>query len=866
MGAKTALAAIAAAALQAHAGTGLQPVRMWKGVDDGAKPWVENVSRPIDIRHGLAGRHIALWASHGRYYDRDRARWRWQRPNLFCTNEDLFTQTIVTPYLIPMLENAGAVVFTPRERDWQTGEAVVDNDGSTPGSFIVAPGGEWKRGPAAGFAWHRGTYHGGENPFAAGTTLLCKTTRRSSAMAELNYHPNLPAEGRYAVYVSYPKHEDNVDDARYTVWHKGVATEVEVNQRMGHGTWVYIGTYDFDMGEGIGNRVTLTNKSRHSGVVTADAVRFGGGMGNIDVGGGASGLPRALEGARYHAQWSGAPRSVYASKGADDYSNDINARPYMVNWVGGGSPYMPSLQGLGVPIELSLGLHSDAGYAKDFRSTVGCLGICTTDFNQGRLNTGASRLYSKDFATMLAEALRRDMAPFGGMATRGVKDANYSETRNPEVPSAILEMLSHQNFPDMRLAQDPAVKFAIARSIYKTVLRFVAAQHGKDCAVQPLAPTGFAAITGKDGKARLSWRATPDPVEPTAAPTHYILYTAAGSGGFDNGRVVKGTACKVKLTPGVPYRFKVAAANTGGESFATPELPALFRSAGAKSVLVVDGFERLAAPAVVDTPSEIGFDIGADPGVQFGPTLGWAGRQTRFSKAEAATVGEKGLGYGGDELAGKPVAGNSLRTAAIHAEAIARAKGGYNISGCTLAAAEGPVDFSAHHCIDLAFGLQKHDYGPAGKSALRFKTFTPALQRKAREYAARGGGLLVSGAYVGADMASPGERQFMEDVLKAGHSAAMRADTVATLSGLGLQFPIQAAPCADTYAATKVDALEPAGTGAFCAIRYKGAYPAAVAYSGPGHKAFTAGFPIECIADKARRNAIFNGILKFLMP
>lgn len=32
------------------------------------------------------------------------------------------------PYLIPMLQNAGAIVFTPRERDWQRNEIVIDND------------------------------------------------------------------------------------------------------------------------------------------------------------------------------------------------------------------------------------------------------------------------------------------------------------------------------------------------------------------------------------------------------------------------------------------------------------------------------------------------------------------------------------------------------------------------------------------------------------------------------------------------------------------------------------------------------------------------------------------------------------------
>ena len=53
--------------------------------------------------------------------------------------------------------------------------------------------------------------------------------------------------------------------------------------------------------------VVLSNESSEQGVVCADAVRFGGGMGNIARGGKTSGLPRYLEGARYSAQWAGMP-------------------------------------------------------------------------------------------------------------------------------------------------------------------------------------------------------------------------------------------------------------------------------------------------------------------------------------------------------------------------------------------------------------------------------------------------------------------------------------------------------------------------------------------------------------------------------
>jgi hypothetical protein len=64
---------------------------------------------------GLSGRYIALWQSHGRYYEAKTERWEWQRAPLFRTVEDMYTQSYVLPFLMPMLENAGAYVMTPRK-------------------------------------------------------------------------------------------------------------------------------------------------------------------------------------------------------------------------------------------------------------------------------------------------------------------------------------------------------------------------------------------------------------------------------------------------------------------------------------------------------------------------------------------------------------------------------------------------------------------------------------------------------------------------------------------------------------------------------------------------------------------------------
>jgi hypothetical protein len=140
------------------------------------EPWVENVSRPFEITDGLSNRHVAMWQSHGRYFKNERNRWEWQRPNLFCTNEDLFTQSFVIPFVIPMMENAGAIVYTPRERDQQRNEVIVDNDmkGSSVYSEEKSRKGKWEQSELPGFAVTKSVYSEGENPFTAGTARVVK--------------------------------------------------------------------------------------------------------------------------------------------------------------------------------------------------------------------------------------------------------------------------------------------------------------------------------------------------------------------------------------------------------------------------------------------------------------------------------------------------------------------------------------------------------------------------------------------------------------------------------------------------------------------------------------------------------------------
>ena len=836
----------------------------WDGIDYKGKPWVSNISKPNNISLGLSNRHIALWASHGRYYDQKKGFWKWQRPNLFCTTEDLFTQTIVVPYLIPMLENAGATVFTPRERDWQTKEIIVDNDKgvSAEGSWY----GEhtekepWTDTGERGFGFRNGILRDGENPFTMGTARMIRTTKKEDKAIAI-WQPNFKEEGRYAVYVSYQTMPKSVDDAHYIVRHKGQETHFIVNQKMGGGTWVYLGTFDFDKGENPFNCVALTNQSKRKGVVTADAVRFGGGMGNIERGGDISHMPRCLEAARYYAQWAGAPYSIYGNKtGTDDYAEDINTRSLMTNWLAGGSPYVPTKEGKNVPIELSLAVHSDAGYERDSKSLVGSLAICTTSFNDGRLNSGISRFASQDFIEALRSNVTRDLSKkYKRWNWRYLWDRNYSETRLPEVPSAIIETLSHQNFPDMKLGQDPNFKFTMARSIYKTILRYVSQMHRRPCIVQPLQPHLFKATLTGDNKVKLSWKAQDDELEPTAVPTSYNIYVAAGSGGFDNGTNVRGTSYTMELEPGVMYRFKVTAVNRGGESFPTSTLSAYYQPGATKTAMVINGFSRLSAPAVRDNIHEQGFDIEEDAGVSYGLTAGWSGKQQCFNKSTMGSTEPNGLGYSGNEMVGNFVMGNTFDYVYTHADAIAATKK-YNVVSCTSETVEsGIVDLINYDVVDLALGLQKYD----ANSTVFYKSIPSMLRNKLSAYVLGHGKLIASGAYIGSDLQHDDERVWLESTLKVAYGGAIHTDTISGIKGMGTEFDFYRQLNPTHYAATKCDVLMPVST-AFCPLQYANGMSAGVAYKGNDNATFTMAFPFECIIDRNKRLSIMNGILKFL--
>lgn len=828
--------------------------RLWQRIDYKGAPWIQNMSRPYLASKGLEGRHIALWQSHGKYYKNNKGSWEWQRPRLFCTTEDLFTQSFVVPYIIPMLENAGAVVYTPRERDRQRNEVIVDNNTVTGKSIYIeekSRKGKWKTSPLAGFARKRSVYTDGQNPFRDGTARFAATEKKPEK-AFAQWIPDIPETGKYAVHVSYQTLPGSVSDAKYLVFHKGGVTEFKVNQQMGGGTWVYLGTFEFDKGTNDYGMVVLSNESKQKGVVCADAVRFGGGMGNISRGGSVSGLPRYLEGARYAAQWAGMPYGIYSpAEGKNDYTDDINSRSRVINYMSGGSVYNPQEQGLGVPFEMTFGLHSDAGFSKE-DELIGTLGIYTTGSNNGKLNAGISRYASRDLADMVLTGLQRDISAGFGIQwpRRSLWNRNYSETRLPGVPSMILELLSHQNFADLKLGHNPRFKFTVARSVYKSILKYTATMHGTDYVVQPLPVSNFSIAEGsKKNTFRLSWQAVGDPLEPTAKAREYIVYTRLGHGGFDNGTLVRDTKYTFEAEPGLVYSFKVTAVNRGGESFPSEILSAYKAKKSKGTVLIVNAFDRLSGPATIESNFIQGFDLKTDPGIPYISTPAYCGAQQSFDRSRIGRETKDGLGYSGSELEGMLIAGNTFDYPFIHGKAIQSA-GGYSFVSCSDEAVEnGFVRLTDYPVTDLIMGAEK-------------QAFSPIMQQLITDYCRRSGNILVSGSYIGSNMNSPSALGFTENILKYSFGGSMGGKTSGTIYGANTHFTIPCTVNEKTYAVPAPDCLTPVAPAYSTFIYTPGNYSAGIAYKG-NYRTFVLGFPFESIEGVQQRTRIMSAILGF---
>ena len=855
---------------------------------------VQNTSLPYEVTYGLNGRHLALWQSHGWYYEQSLERWEWQRARILQTVEDLYTQSYVVPFLVPMLENAGANVLLPRERDINTFEFVVDND-KLMGGYEESHGSkQWERGDS-GFANTKKFYVHGENPFTMGTYRVVEGVvakgKKQPVESVAKWIPSKYfMDKECAVYVSYKTLPNSTEAALYTVKHKGGETQFKVNQKMGGSTWIYLGTFKFSNNSNV-EGVYLTNLSTKEGVVvTADAVKFGGGMGNIarkpsqerpyNVKAVTSGYPRFTEGARYWLQWAGFVDSTYSyTNRKNDYTDDYMSRGRWVNALIGGSKVKPDAPGYNIPVDMSFAFHTDAGtFPND--SIVGTLAIYTRYSNgSDKFPNGKSRMGSRELTDIVQTEIVNDVrATFEPKwSRRGLWDRSYAESRTPEVPAMLLEHLSHQNFADMTYGLDPAYRFVVSRAIYKGILKYLSMDSGLPYTVQPLPVKNFAAELEGNASVKLSWSPVSDPSEPTAEPTAYVVYTMKNGTAFDNGVLVKDTTAVFPISPDCIYSYKVVAVNDGGASFPSEELSVGVSSAavtaGKKPVMIVNGFERVAGPAVFEKIDSTfaGFNNIKDRGVAYKADWSYIGDMHEFRR-EIPWMDDDAAGFGASysDYETKVVAGNTFDYPFVHGQAIM--KNGYSFVSSSVGAVKaGKVDMNNYKIVDMIMGKQGKTVVGRGVYGHKFEVFPVELQKEIREFCEAGGNLLVSGSNIATDLFdTPGVTEegmnFAKDVLKykwMTEYATKSGNVVSVANPYVKTTPVVHFPQNlnnVTYSVESPDALVPSCKEAYTIFRYAdNNISAGVAYKGD-YKTVCLGFPLEIASNG---NKVISDILKF---
>lgn len=546
-----------------------------------------------NIDGGLSGKTVYVSPGHGWVYDTDSSTWSTQRGITQGMREDDSNTEIVSYFLVPYLQNAGALVFSSRETDRNEEMAVVDDtDGfDFLSSGIYEEGGVWTE-TTSGKGYGRTSYpiDISNNVFENGKYRYATAGTGSWA----RWTANIPSDGSYHIYVSYKTYTDRAQNAVYTVDHAGGSTEVTVNQQHHGSTWVDLGSFYFKKGTSIEHGSVTLNKNdeaENGSIMIADAVRFGGGDGLINRGVVTSDKPRWEEAAKVHAQFLGAPATVYQSS-VNDRTSDVTARSRWAAW--------ENEAGVDDPVFISW--HSNA-YNGNAR------GISTYIYSSDDPGTTYVTTEASEGSVELGELVHNRV--FGAVTTlfdaswyeygNGMYSAYFGEINpgyNNEMPSCLIELAFHDNAADALMLRNPKFRDIAARAAYQAVVKYFADRDGYEPVYLPGTPRNLRTETNTDGSITLVW----DEPETDAdfylghPATGYIIQKSEDGYSFDRGTDVGNVFEFTENDPAQskPLYFRVIAYNDGGVSFPSVVAGTIPAKTGAQ-ILVVDGFERVDA-------------------------------------------------------------------------------------------------------------------------------------------------------------------------------------------------------------------------------------------------------------------------------
>lgn len=761
---------------------------------------------------GLTGKIIYTHGGHGITADnKGNGKWSFQRGEGFEMIEDLGNIDQMT-LLVDYLFRAGATIAPQRPVGHQTHEVVMDNTDSG-----VEFAGDW---------------HAGDGPvyFGKAGSVPYKQARTSKTeTATARFTPAIPEAGFYPVYAWTNSGGDRPTDQLYRVHHAGGTTEVKVNhRRVGNGL-VYLGTYYFVAGKN--GSVEISNKSADEGsFAVADMIRFGNGMGDIDRGGGVSGLAREDEAGLYWVKWH-----VVRSQGISekDYRETDVDRQATISLSPRYAHFMNRESDGRLKDRVFVSFHSNAGGGGKARGVFGLL----NGNNDPTTATPNQQLLAKSLAQKLNDDMVAQNGQFehdwhdrGQKTTLDRDDIDFGEINNhyinDEFDATIVEVAFHDNKEDADLMRDPRAREAMARATYQGLLNYFRTVDNNETPATrlPAVVTGMHVESNAAGEAKVSW-------EPPAANSYlgdaargYRVYASTNGYGFDGGTEVNGGGTKsatIKgLNPKVVYYFKISAVNEGGESPGS-EVVAVLPSGGPKVVLIVNGFDRL--------------DRELDPKQPY--------------RREGNTV---------DRV--RPRQSNSRDYVVQVASAIEAAVHGTHVeSSSNEAVIGGAVDLAKYRTVvwDL------------GQESTKDHTFDATEQAKVEAFIAGGGNLLVSGSEIGWDLDHENNGQpFFHNVFKSKFVAdnARTHEVVATGDGI---FAGMTSVTFDDgeliYDVRHPDVISPQ-QGAKAALTYANSAGAAsvqvAGTDGRGDVVFLA-FPFETITTPANRTELMRRVLRY---
>ena len=752
----------------------------WAMQGSNASAVVRGVGAPGQVPGALAGKTVYISQAHGFTWTPPLGRWATQRGNTHGIVEDLVNSEGVNHFLIPYLHNAGALVFPVREPDKNPSMVIVDND-------QAALTGAWDTGPT-GWAPYGDTIVGSTNPFKLGDSLLVAANADETAQAA--FHAVLPQDGTYGVNVAWSAAADRASNARIVVRHAGGDAVFQVDQRRHGGTWIYLGQFRFRADDAT---VIFSNQSDQVGAtISADAVRFGGGMGTIERGDGAapaagptSHRPRWEECSRYHSQFQGAPSSVYNNSTNDDRSDDVGNRSRYSAWqneVGEDAVFFS--------------WHSNAPSPARGTST---WVYGPNPPNGQTIFTGVegSDALAQAVHTEVIDDIRSEWDP--EWKDRGVLSAWFGELNpnsNPEMPATLIEAAFHDTEADANFLAEPRFRRTVARAVYHGIVRYFAQRDGQEPVYAPEPPVHFQVFGNPDGTVTATW----EPAETGHAPTAYRIWTSDDGFGFQ----LKDTSTEPSIaltdtTVGQPLALYVTATNAGGESFPTSTLSVL-PSCNARTdrALIVQGFTRLDRFGL---PVEDLSAYGLGNVVRFD-----ADRVNTFdySKSHGAALAAAGIPF------------DAAEASAVEA---------------------GLVPLPGYHFVDWILGEESTEN----------ETFSAVEQEWVAQYLDGGGKLLVSGSEIAWDLDFKGtdsDRAFAQSYL---HVAMLADDAETNALANNISFD-------EGYAVDYPDLLLPQA-GAEALWHYDNDGVAAVSWLGD-FGVVTAGFPLETVSTAEARNTL----------